>query len=120
MNKIDEKLESIELDNKIFVTIIIVALVNLSLNKKLKDHFLYNIYSLEELRKEYTLTSSIILYIFFINLKRNLDEFEKDDLSFKEKELIKLRIYASYLFIFAQLIGIYYIINTENLSDEVI
>ena len=43
MNKIDEKLESIELDNKIFISIIIVALVNLSLNKKLKDHFIYNL-----------------------------------------------------------------------------
>ena len=120
MNKIDEKLKSIELDNKIFTAIIIVALINLSLNQKLKDHYLYNKYRLEELRNAYTFTSSIILYIFFVNLKRNLDELNKDDLTFKEKELIKLRIYASYLFIFAQFIGIYYILNTENLEDEVI
>ena len=69
MINIDEKLKSLDVDNNIFFTLIIVSLWNINVNEKLRKHFLYNEYSKGELRKEYIFGSSIILYLFLINLK---------------------------------------------------
>lgn len=112
------RLKWIEIENNLYILLILNSLINLDANYKLKNNLLNNKKPNEEIRNEYLLASYILLFIFIMYFIRNSDTLEHLEKGSEEYNLARLRVIGSYLLICAQFITVYYFLNTSNFEDS--